>query len=62
MSRTNKNDIIKIVGKPSTVSNLMNDVWIYIERENKHNLLKNLGRTKIQKNQCFRFRSLINTV
>jgi len=30
---TNKNDIKKILGKPSTNSKFDNDVWIYIERK-----------------------------
>ena len=30
---TNKNDIIKIFGEPSTKSTFDNDVWIYIERK-----------------------------
>ena len=30
---TNKNDLIKIFGEPSTRSKFDNDVWIYIERK-----------------------------
>ena len=30
---TNKNDILKILGPPSTKSSFDNDVWIYIERK-----------------------------
>tara|TARA_Y100000816_G_scaffold190105_1_gene138486 strand:- start:194 stop:664 length:471 start_codon:yes stop_codon:yes gene_type:complete len=30
---TNKNDIVKIFGEPSTKSTFDNDVWIYIERK-----------------------------
>ena len=30
---TNQNDVIKILGEPSTKSNFDNDVWIYIERK-----------------------------
>ena len=30
---TNKNDLIKIFGEPSTKSTFDNDVWIYIERK-----------------------------
>ena len=33
VNTTNKNDIIKIFGEPSTVSSFDNDVWIYIERK-----------------------------
>ena len=47
---TNKNDIIKILGYPSTKSKFDNDVWIYIERKQTQSELKNFGRMKIYKN------------
>ena len=47
---TNKNDILKILGNPSTQSKFDNDVWIYIERKQTQSELKNLGRMKIFKN------------
>ena len=47
---TNKNDIIKILGYPSTKSKFDNDVWIYIERKQTQSEFKNLGRMKIYKN------------
>ena len=33
VSTTNKNDLVKIFGEPSTKSTFDNDVWIYIERK-----------------------------
>ena len=33
VNTTNKNDLIKIFGEPSTKSTFNNDVWIYIERK-----------------------------
>ena len=33
VNSTNKNDIVKIFGEPSTKSSFDNDVWIYIERK-----------------------------
>ena len=33
LNSTNKNDIVKIFGEPSTKSTFDNDVWIYIERK-----------------------------
>ena len=33
VNTTNKNDLIKIFGQPSTKSTFDNDVWIYIERK-----------------------------
>ena len=50
INETNKNDIKKILGTPSTTSKFDNDVWIYIERKQTQSRLKNLGRMKIYKN------------
>ena len=50
INETNKNDIIGILGHPSTKSKFDNDVWIYIERKQTQSKLKNLGRMKIYKN------------
>ena len=47
---SNKNDIKKILGKPSTKSKFDNDVWIYIERKQTQSNIKNLGKMKIFKN------------
>ena len=47
---SNKNDIRKILGNPSTTSKFDNDVWIYIERKQTQSKLKHLGRMKIFKN------------
>jgi len=47
---SNKNDIRKILGFPSTTSKFDNDVWIYIERKQTQSKLTNLGRMKIYKN------------
>ena len=50
VNKTNKNDIINILGSPSTKSQFDNDVWIYIERKKTQSKLKNLGKMKIFKN------------
>ena len=50
INKTNKNDIIKILGNPSTKSKFDNDVWIYIERKQTQSDLKNFGKMKIYKN------------
>jgi outer membrane protein assembly factor BamE (lipoprotein component of BamABCDE complex) len=42
INKTNKNDIIKILGNPSTKSKFDNDIWIYIERKQTQSELKNL--------------------
>ena len=50
VNKSNKNDIKKILGNPSTKSKFDNDVWIYIERKQTQSEFKNLGRMKIYKN------------
>ncbi|MDC0944773.1 outer membrane protein assembly factor BamE [Candidatus Pelagibacter sp.] len=50
VNETNKNEIRKILGSPSTTSNFDNEIWIYIERKLTQSELKNLGRKKILKN------------
>ena len=50
INKTNKNDIMKILGNPSTKSRFDNDVWIYIERIQTQSQLSNLGKMKIYKN------------
>ena len=50
VNKSNKNDIKKILGNPSTKSKFDNDVWIYIERKQTQSKLKNLGKMKIFKN------------
>ena len=50
VNKTNKNDIMKILGNPSTKSKFDNDIWIYIERKQTQSNLKNLGKMKIFKN------------
>ena len=47
LKTTNKNDIIKILGPPSTKSTFDNDVWIYIERKTTTKKLFKLARKKI---------------
>ena len=50
INESNKNDIRKILGNPSTKSKFDNDVWIYIERKQTQSKIKNLGKMKIFKN------------
>ena len=47
LNRTNKNDIVKILGPPSTKSTFDNDVWIFIERKTTTKKLFKLARKKI---------------
>ena len=50
VNKSNKNEIKKILGNPSTTSKFDNDIWIYIERKQTQSELKNLGKMKIFKN------------
>ena len=50
INKSNKNDIIKLLGAPSTESILENDLWIYIEnRKSKSSILK-LGKEIVLSN------------
>ena len=44
---SNKNDIIKLLGEPSTKSSFDNDVWIYIERKISTGSIFKLGKEKL---------------
>ncbi len=44
VNNTNKNDIIKIIGPPSTKSKFENEVLIYIERKTTSSKLVKLGK------------------
>ena len=50
VNKSNKNDIKKTLGSPSTTSKFDNDIWIYIERKQTQSKIRNLGRMKIFKN------------
>ena len=50
VNESNKNDIRKLLGYPSSTSKFDNDIWIYIERRQTQSNLKHLGRMKIYKN------------
>ena len=47
INETNKNDILKMLGPPSTKSKFDNDIWIYIERKTTTNHLFKLTKEKI---------------
>ena len=47
INSTNKNDIIKLLGEPSTKSSFDNDVWIYIERKISTGSIFKLGKQKL---------------
>ena len=47
VNQSNKNDIISLLGYPSTKSMFDNDVWIYIERTSSNSTIKFFGKDKI---------------
>ena len=47
---TNKNDIIKLIGPPSTKSTFDNEVYIYIERKTSSSKITKLGKKKLLSN------------
>ena len=49
-NKTNKNDILKLLGSPSTKSSFNTDVWIYLERRNISSTLLNFGTENISVN------------
>ena len=50
INETNKNDIIKLIGPPSTKNTFDNDIYIYIERKTTGSKLTRLGKKKLIKN------------
>ena len=47
VNKSNKNDILDLLGSPSTKSTFDNDVWIYMERKFTSSELKTLGKEKL---------------
>ncbi len=47
---SNKNDILTIIGPPSTKSTFDNDVYIYIEKKTSSSRVTKLGKKKLLKN------------
>ena len=50
VDKTNKNDLMKIFGPPSTKSDFDKDTWFYVERLKTNQSLIKLGAQKIKKN------------
>ena len=47
INQSNKNDILKLLGSPSTKSTFDNDLWIYIERKTDNSSLTKFGSERI---------------
>jgi len=50
VNKTNKNDVIKVLGYPATKGMTDNNLWIYIERTKARGKLLKLGRSYLKKN------------
>ena len=50
INTSNKNDIVILLGPPSTVSEFDNNKWYYIERKVTNTSMLTLGREKVLKN------------
>ena len=49
LKNTNKNDIIKILGPPSSISNFNKNIWIYLESKSTKESFIKLGKKKTYK-------------
>ena len=47
VNKSNKNDILELLGSPSTKSTFDNDLWIYIERKTDNSSIVRFGSEKI---------------
>ena len=50
LNKSNKNDILNILGPPSTISTFDENTWIYIERKKTNQSIFKLGVKKLSKN------------
>jgi outer membrane protein assembly factor BamE (lipoprotein component of BamABCDE complex) len=47
LKSSNKNDLLNLLGPPSTKSSFDNDVWIYIERVTRNKSVLSLGKDEL---------------
>ena len=50
INESNKNDVKKVLGHPSTIGTFDNSIWIYIERTRTKGKMLQFGRNVINKN------------
>ena len=50
INESNKNDIIQLIGPPSTQSTFDNEIYIYIERKTSSSKLTKLGKKRLLEN------------
>ena len=54
LNKSNKNDVRKIIGPPSSISKF-DDTWFYIERKKTNQSLFKLEKKKISKNNIINY-------
>ena len=50
INKSNKNDVVNVLGQPSTKGMTDNNLWIYIERTNTRSSLLKMGKSYTKKN------------
>ncbi len=50
INKTNKNDLLLLIGPPSSISDFNKNKWFYFERLKSNQSLLKLGKQKIKKN------------
>ena len=50
INKSNKNDVKKVLGHPSTIGTFDNSIWIYIERTRTKGKMLQFGRNVVNKN------------
>tara|TARA_B100002052_G_C15808825_1_gene564871 strand:+ start:42 stop:500 length:459 start_codon:yes stop_codon:yes gene_type:complete len=50
INKTNKNDILKVIGPPSSISSFDKNKWFYLQTKKENQSLFKLGIKKIKKN------------
>ena len=56
VGKTNKNDVIKLIGNPHTISITDEDIWIYFERTIIRGKLIKLGQNVLKKNNVLKLK------
>ena len=56
VGKTNKNDVIKLIGNPHTISITEEDIWIYFERTIIRGKLIKLGQNVLKKNNVLKLK------
>ena len=54
INKSNKNEVIEILGEPSSKSNFDNNVWFYIEQKKQNKSIFKLGKQYIEENNILR--------